>query len=337
MHSKRIVTAVSTLCFSVCVGGSAIADMGDCGQPATNGANPTATDALAILVGAVGLGPCDLAVCDVNCSLDITATDALTVLQFAVGQPVMLQCAPCNTTTTTTLGGGFPTLTAGDFPAVTPCADRDTLATDARFAGALAGAAELMFTVNFTQFDTNGFPEICGLSDVDNALAPMDIPWDPAEMNEVKLCYDLSLFSDLTQLFFEITPGGMDLCQTGTAFGGEGFPRAGVYRKDYCLEFGADHYAVRVRKTISGAQADADVIGLGISPTDVRVCDGTTLISTDTQARAFIANNPGGFSVTLRDSDCTSGAELITVQFEIICIKSQLTDCTWDFAEGCAP
>jgi hypothetical protein len=229
--------------------------------------------------------------------------------------------------------GGFPALSAGDFPAVTPCADRDTSAGDAQFMAALDAASQLMFTVNFTQFDSNGFPEICGLSDADNSLDGADIPWDPTAMNEVRLCNEISDYSDFTQFFANITPGGPDLCQTTTMFGGDGFPRAGVYRKDYCVESGGNSYAARVRKTISGPQADADLSAAGVSVSDVRVCSGSTLIATDADARALINANPGGFAVTLRDSDCTSGAELITVQIEVICIKKLSAACPWDF--GC--
>lgn len=229
---------------------------------------------------------------------------------------------------------GFPTLTAGDFPGVTPCSDRDTLTNDADFAAALAAASQVMFTVNFSQFDTNGFPEICGLSDDDNTLAPADIPWDPAAMNEVRLCNEMSGLADFTQFFAAITPNGSDLCQTTTAFGGEGFPRAGTYRKDYCVESGQDSYAARVRKTISGPQADADYTTAGVTTSDVRVCNGNTLIATDSAARAFINANPGGFTITLRDSDCSSGAELLTVQLEIICIHKLTSVCPWD--DGCA-
>src|SRR5262245_33115179 len=83
------------------------AAQGDCGQPATNGANPTATDCLYILKTAVGAQTCSPeCVCDVNASGGVTATDALTCLKKAVGQNVALDCgAGCAaaTTTTTTL------------------------------------------------------------------------------------------------------------------------------------------------------------------------------------------------------------------------------------------
>ena len=83
----------------------ASAAKGDCGQPQTNGTNPTATDCLFILKTAVGAVTCEPAcVCNVNNAGGVTATDALTCLKKAVGQPVTLDCGPgCGSTTTTTI------------------------------------------------------------------------------------------------------------------------------------------------------------------------------------------------------------------------------------------
>jgi hypothetical protein len=56
----------------------------------------TATDALAILQAAVGLLACELCVCDVNGSGNLSASDALVTLQFSVGQSGPLLCPPCS-------------------------------------------------------------------------------------------------------------------------------------------------------------------------------------------------------------------------------------------------
>jgi len=78
---------------------------GTCGDPisfaastaarAFSGAAVTASDALATLQAAVGLLSCPLCVCDVNGSNTLSATDALTILQFAVGQSITLDCPAC--------------------------------------------------------------------------------------------------------------------------------------------------------------------------------------------------------------------------------------------------
>jgi len=54
-----------------------------------------ASDALAVLQTAVHIRTCPLCVCDVNDSASVTATDALIVLRFAVGQSVLLTCPAC--------------------------------------------------------------------------------------------------------------------------------------------------------------------------------------------------------------------------------------------------
>jgi type II secretory pathway component GspD/PulD (secretin) len=83
-----------------------VAALGDCGQPQSTGSAPTATDALAVLKGAVGLASsCDAmpCICDVNGDGNVTSPDALRVLQAAVGQPVAFNC-DCGSGECVTLG-----------------------------------------------------------------------------------------------------------------------------------------------------------------------------------------------------------------------------------------
>lgn len=65
-----------------------------CGD-ATGDGRITATDALAVLNVAVGSLTCDLCICDVDQSGRTSATDALALLQSAVGQPIVLTCVAC--------------------------------------------------------------------------------------------------------------------------------------------------------------------------------------------------------------------------------------------------
>ncbi|MFN2425332.1 MAG: hypothetical protein ABR587_02665 [Candidatus Binatia bacterium] len=60
-------------------------------------------DALYVLRSAVGLEQCTLLVCDVNGDFRIRASDALRLLQYAVGLPVVLACPDVSTT----CGNGF--------------------------------------------------------------------------------------------------------------------------------------------------------------------------------------------------------------------------------------
>jgi hypothetical protein len=55
----------------------------------------TATDALFVLRVAVAIASCELCVCDVNNSGSVTASDALAVLNKAVGSGPTLTCPPC--------------------------------------------------------------------------------------------------------------------------------------------------------------------------------------------------------------------------------------------------
>jgi hypothetical protein len=90
----------------------AAATLGDCGQPKSSGAGPSAADALEVLRTAVGLSSCgtfDDCTCDVDASGTVVAGDALRVLKKAVGQPQVLTCS-CNVTTTTTTTTSSSTL-----------------------------------------------------------------------------------------------------------------------------------------------------------------------------------------------------------------------------------
>jgi uncharacterized repeat protein (TIGR01451 family) len=66
-----------------------------CAAPITKACNRTATDALGVLQAAVGLRVCPLCECDVDGSTAITASDALATLRFSVGQVINLRCPPC--------------------------------------------------------------------------------------------------------------------------------------------------------------------------------------------------------------------------------------------------
>lgn len=69
-----------------------------CGDPDDSG-SVTATDGLFVLRASVGASSCDPCVCDVDSTggaTPTTATDALRVLQKAVGSTGELSCPPCN-------------------------------------------------------------------------------------------------------------------------------------------------------------------------------------------------------------------------------------------------
>ena len=103
-----MTSPLSRILTALCIGGALLgspaasfAAKGDCGQPSSNGANPSTSDALAVLKKSVGQtgGTCDAkpCICDVNGSGGTTTSDALLVLKKAVGQTVTLNCSKCPT------------------------------------------------------------------------------------------------------------------------------------------------------------------------------------------------------------------------------------------------
>lgn len=68
-----------------------------CGDPDDDG-DQDIVDALYVLRAAVGLEQCTLLVCDVTGDLRVRASDALRLLQYAVGLPVLLECPDLSTT-----------------------------------------------------------------------------------------------------------------------------------------------------------------------------------------------------------------------------------------------
>ena len=70
-------------------------DNAECGRPSSVGPGASASDALYVLLAGVGIETCPACICDVDDSLAVTATDALKVLQSAVGQQIALACPAC--------------------------------------------------------------------------------------------------------------------------------------------------------------------------------------------------------------------------------------------------
>jgi len=62
-----------------------------CGD-ATDDGSVASTDALVALKTSVGADSCGVEVCDVNSTMAVTATDALLILEYAVGQGITLSC-----------------------------------------------------------------------------------------------------------------------------------------------------------------------------------------------------------------------------------------------------
>ncbi len=336
------VTAAICLLFSA---GETHAANGDCGVIVTGGVEPLASDCEGILRHAVSdtaCAPWDPCVCDTNGSGAIFASDALLCLKVAVGIPAFSLACDCGvvptsstsstsmpsvtvTTTTTTLPVQ-PPLVAGDFPAVSPCSGRDTLPENPDFLAVMLGAKAADHVVQFTQYDTQGLPEICGLGTADNALAPGAVAWDPSRINEIVICH---MFETNVEDFFLTVPlgHGPELCQTGNDTATLAMPRAGTYRKDVCIEHGGNAYDARTRLTVEGASADQTFSSLGIARGDLKTCSGTTEIVTVPAARAFVAESPRQFDVAIRTGSCSGGTHHLDLTAEIICVKKRTAAC----------
>jgi hypothetical protein len=94
----KFAAACSVLLLAAALGlapRSARADLGQCAQPFSPGADPSASDCLFILKAATGSATCDdPCICAPKGSLPVRATDALICLIASVGAPASLNC-PC--------------------------------------------------------------------------------------------------------------------------------------------------------------------------------------------------------------------------------------------------
>ncbi len=347
--SKSTVSAAALAALFMLSGTAEIrAANGDCAVIVTGGIKPLASDCLGILQHAVSktlCAPLDPCVCDADGSGAILASDALLCLNVAVGNPAFTLACDCGGVTTTSTSSTSvsvstvstnstssttlllqPALVAGDFPAVSPCLDRDTLPEDVGFLAVIANAVEADNLVNFSQFNTQGLPEICGLASSDNVLAPGDLDWDPSRDNVLTVCNGFE--PNVADFFTNVSLGhGPDLCQSGNDGFTLSMPRAGTYRRDACIEHGANAYDVRTRVTVQGASADQTFSSLGIARGDLKACDGTTELLTQADAKTFLAASPRNVSFSIRSGSCTGGSSHLDVTAEIICVKKRATPC----------
>jgi len=107
MRGPFFVRLTAGLIFSLFATASAAQE---CGHPISTGPTPTASDALFTLRAGVGIGSCDILVCDVDASCAVTATDALILLRVSVGQQADIECGTGCFATTTSLPATTTTL-----------------------------------------------------------------------------------------------------------------------------------------------------------------------------------------------------------------------------------
>lgn len=228
--------------------------------------------------------------------------------------------------------GGQPSLTSDDFPGVTPCSDRDTLPDDADFLDVITDAL-LALHLHFAFSSNADIPAICGFEG----------EWDPNDITGADKGIGVNVFCATFQDCMDDAAvvsgagfGNMSICGTGFAFpdtgADRGFPKAGVYRGDICLESGGMAYLVRLRVTKSGPDADTKYTDAGLTDeADLELFaeDGTAL-ATMVDIKAEITSTPESTTFTLRSG---GGATThFTVTVEIICVRKLTTDCATELS-----
>lgn len=226
------------------------------------------------------------------------------------------QCGSSSTNS----GSTQPAIDSADFDTVSPCSDRDTLPNDADFFTAITNATAFRF-FHLTFTSDGDLPAICGL----------DPEWNPTTVNSNRTNESVA-FSNIAT-YFDLTSrsvsNGAEICRTGFGFSTDtalGFPVAGEYHFDSCIDSGSDSYSVRVRLTISGTDADKTLTAAGVSSLDdLRFCDSNgNEITSASDLQTLITSSDGSGTMTVGSNSCATTH--ITVLIEIICVKKQTSE-----------
>lgn len=234
------------------------------------------------------------------------------------------------TTDEETDASGQPSLSAGDFPEVPPCSNRDILPSDETFLETIEDATEMIHVHKVYTTDAE-LPAVCGLASADNNLPDGEIGWDPSVGTNVVTCHsfdeDLSDFLESPSAAYY--PG---ICRSGFGFESEvdtvdGFPRGGTYRMDLCIESGRKSYSIRFRVNVSGEHVNRTWNSIDISRAgDLEIFDpeGSQLLTVADLKILFI-ENPGGATFTVRSEEGTKTH--VTVSARAVCVVSTSEAC----------
>ena len=216
-------------------------------------------------------------------------------------------------------GGGLPTLTADDAPGTSPCPSQEILGDAAQFATfqtALLEGTYLYLDVPFNGSDPDIFKKKCGFEEF----------WDPADnVNEI------APFTTPVTVSSLFVTGNAGICAEGftaSSFGtGEGFPEAGVYRKEFKVTHASTTYLVRVRVTVSGPLAgetfDSQMITV---PGDLEDTLGYEIDGEDEDHDEVLeaiadALGAGDASVMLDVLDAPGGNVILSALVEFLCVE----------------
>lgn len=204
------------------------------------------------------------------------------------------------------------TTTEADKPAITPCPSKDLL-TDAAKIGALKTAmstgAISYLDLPYNASDPDILKKKCGLEGF----------WNPTDN------VDPIPVTGAPKLSTVLTTGNGGICATGfTSFGtDDGFPAAGVYRKEFKAVANAATYHVRARITTSGTAAGQKFSALSITvPGDIQTklvyeVNGVAAPHDNVWTAIVDAMTAPAPSVTMTTKN--GGTAIFTSKIELIC------------------
>ncbi len=207
-------------------------------------------------------------------------------------------------------GGGGVVLTAEDFPNVGVCSTGTVDVTSTTMKDAIAAATQFIFMHKPYASDAD-IPSICGKQG----------SWDPAEAD----AFDATTTINATDLLADVLGGALGqvfICNVGFNFidMNYGLHGATTFRGELTFQSGGTTYRVRVRFTVSGANADATLASLGLTPADITLTDGSgNALTTVADLVALLAADPTDITVNV----VANGTTQITATGGVICAGTQ--------------
>jgi len=158
----RMIASSTLLICLWALPGPSWAAKGDCGQPVTNGAVPTASDCLFILQTAVGSQTCgdNPCICDTGGGPGVTASDALLCLKKAVDPDHVVLTCHCAVTTTSTSTSSTTSSSTTTSTTIPPANMEGTGAADV---GEAPAAAPVSALLTVSAEDASSPPEVSGV------------------------------------------------------------------------------------------------------------------------------------------------------------------------------
>ncbi|MBI2981974.1 MAG: hypothetical protein HYY44_06770 [Deltaproteobacteria bacterium] len=188
-----------------------------------------------------------------------------------------------------------------------PCNDRDTFPNDATFLSVITNATKVIHIHDEYRNDDN-LSAVCGLAAADNTLESAEVGWNPDEGTDLNICYT---FEENLSSYFVSGTNNPGMCRSSFGFDGDelpGFPRAGIYRLDSCIEEGGSTYRVRIRLVVSGNDVNKGLAEVGVADVEsLEVFDADGLEVTTTEEAKKLLN--------------------MEVNLRMICVKHQTDAC----------